>query len=157
MSDTLTVALAQLAPIWLNKRATRQKIADAMQDAATQGAQLVCFGETLLPGYPFWLDLTDGARFNSLRQKELFAHYLAEAVCIDAGDLAPLCTIARQLNLAVYLGCAERATDRAGHSIYCSLVYTGNRPGRTQYLLQSGLHRRNRDNSIRASKINADL
>ncbi len=123
MIDTLNIALAQLAPVWLNKKATLQKIADAMHEAAAQHAQLVCFGETLLPGYPFWLDLTDGARFNSARQKELFAHYLTEAVCIETSDLEPLCTIANQLGIAVYLGCAERATDRAGHSIYCSLVY----------------------------------
>lgn len=123
MSDTLAIALAQLAPVWLNKKATLKKIEEAIREAAAQRARLVCFGETLLPGYPFWLELTDGARFNSTRQKELHAHYLAEAVSIEAGDLATLCTLASQFSIAIYLGCAERATDRAGHSIYCSLVY----------------------------------
>ena len=123
MPDTLNIALAQLAPVWLDKKATLSKIAAAIREAAGQKAQLVCFGETLLPGYPFWLELTDGARFNATRQKELFAHYLAEAVSIEAGDLAPLCVLARQFGMALYVGCAERATDRAGHSIYCSLVY----------------------------------
>ena len=123
MPDTLTVALAQIAPVWLDKQATLKKIAGAIREAATQRAQLVCFGETLLPGYPFWLDLTDGARFNSPVQKSIFAHYLAEAVSSDEGDSAPICTLAREHQIAVYLGCAERAADRAGHSIYCSLVY----------------------------------
>ncbi len=123
MSDTLIVSVAQLAPVWLNKRATLTKIEAAIREAATQQAQLVCFGETLLPGYPFWLELTDGARFNDSRQKALFAHYLAEAVNIEAGDLAPICALARAFGIAVYVGCAERATDRGGHSIYCSLVY----------------------------------
>lgn len=123
MPDTLTLAIAQLAPVWLDKRATLKKIEAALREAAAQRARLVCFGETLLPGYPFWLDLTDGARFNSTLQKEIFAHYLAEAVSISAGDLAPVCALAAQHQLAVYLGCAERASDRAGHSLYCSLVY----------------------------------
>lgn len=123
MTDTLTVAIGQLAPVWLNKKATLTKLEEAIRQAAAQQAQLVCFGETLLPGYPFWPDLTDGARFNATRQKDLFAHYLAQAVNIEAGDLTTLCQLANQFRIAVYVGCAERATDRAGHSIYCSLVY----------------------------------
>lgn len=123
MPDTLTIALAQLAPVWLDKRATLKKITAAIQEAAGQHAGLVCFGETLLPGYPFWPDLTNGARFNSNTQKDIFAHYLAEAVSIEAGDLQPVCDLAKQHRIAVYLGCAERPVDRARHSIYCSLVY----------------------------------
>ena len=123
MNDTLNIAIAQLAPVWLNKKLTLQKIETAIKEAASQKAQLVCFGETLLPGYPFWLELTDGARFNDARQKEIFAHYLKEAVNIEAGDLSAICLLANQLHIAIYIGCAERATDRAGHSVYCSLVY----------------------------------
>ena len=123
MSDTLTVALAQLAPVWLHKEATLRKMEAAVREAAAQQAQLVCFGETLLPGYPFWLDLTDGARFNDPTQKEIFAHYLQQAVSIEAGDLAGLCQLAKEFGIAIYAGCAERAADRGGHSIYCSLVY----------------------------------
>ena len=136
MTDALQIAIAQLAPVWLNKKATLAKIAEAIQEAATQKAQLVCFGETLLPGYPFWLELTEGARFNSPIQKEIFAHYLKEAVNIENGDLESLCILAKQYSMAVYIGCAERATDRAGHSVYCSLVYIDN-----QGIIQS-IHRK---------------
>lgn len=123
MADTLTIALAQLAPVWLNKKATLRKMEEAIREAARQQANLVCFGETLLPGYPFWLDLTDGARFNSSVQKAIFAHYLREAVSIEAGDLNTLCQLANEFKIAIYAGCAERPPDRGGHSIYCSLVY----------------------------------
>ncbi|WP_018619589.1 carbon-nitrogen hydrolase family protein [Spirosoma luteum] len=123
MADTLNIALAQLAPVWLNKKATLRKMEEAIREAASQKANLVCFGETLLPGYPFWLELTDGARFNAPVQKAIFAHYLREAVTIDAGDLDTICQLASEFRMAVYTGCAERATDRGGHSIYCSLVY----------------------------------
>ena len=126
MTDVLNIAIAQLSPVWLNKKATLKKIEEAVQEAASQHAQLVCFGETLLPGYPFWLELTDGARFNAPIQKEIFAHYLKEAVNIEAGDLNSLCALAKQYNIAIYISCAERAMDRAGHSVYCSLVYIDN-------------------------------
>jgi len=123
MKDTLNIAIAQIAPQWLNKKATITKIEQAIEEATAQGAELVCFGETLLPGYPFWLDLTDGARFNNPIQKELFAYYLNEAVSIEQGDLKSICALAKKNQIAVYLGCAERAGDRGGHSIYCSLLY----------------------------------
>lgn len=123
MNDILNIAIAQIAPEWLNKKATIKKIEEAIREAVIQNAELVCFGETLLPGYPFWLELTDGARFNSTLQKEIFAFYLNEAVSIEQGDLYSICALAKKNKIAVYLGCAERAGDRGGHSIYCSLLY----------------------------------
>jgi nitrilase len=123
MTDTLNIAIAQIAPKWLNKKVTIKKIEEAIEEASRQSAELVCFGETLLPGYPFWLALTDGAKFDSPMQKELFAHYLNEAVSIENGDMNSICALAKKNEIAVYLGCAERAGDRGGHSIYCSLLY----------------------------------
>lgn len=123
MDDNLNVAIAQIAPKWLNKNATIKKVEEAIEEATRQNADLVCFGETLLPGYPFWLELTDGAKFNSAIQKDIFAHYLNAAVSIENGDLNSICALAKKNGIAVYLGCAERAGDRGGHSIYCSLLY----------------------------------
>ena len=123
MDDTLNIAIAQIAPKWLNKKATITKIEEAIKEAAGQNAELVCFGEALLPGYPFWLDLTGGAQFDSPTQKAIFAHYLNESVSIEGGDLNSICALAKKSGIAVYLGCAERAGDRGGHSIYCSLLY----------------------------------
>ena len=119
----MQIALAQIAPVWLDRRATLDKIQQYVSDAAVSGAQLLGFGETLLPGYPFWLSPADGASFNDQRQKKIHAHYLREAVCVERGDLEGLCQQAKQLGIAIYLGVAERPPDRGGHSIYCSLVY----------------------------------
>jgi nitrilase len=121
--DKITVALAQIAPVWLNRVATTTKMLDYVQQAAQQGARLVCFGETLLPGYPFWLDLTDGARFNDEVQKDLHAHYVQQGVDIEAGDLDAFCAAAKQYQIAIMLGCLERPKDRTGYSVYCSCVY----------------------------------
>ncbi|MFK8043396.1 carbon-nitrogen hydrolase family protein [Congregibacter sp.] len=123
MEDKLNIAIAQIAPVWLNKQATIKKVEAAISEASSQKASLVCFGETLLPGYPFWLDLTGGAKFNDPMQKKIFAHYLQQAVSIEHGDLDSICALVKEKQIAIYLGIAERAGDRAGHSIYCSLVY----------------------------------
>lgn len=112
-----------MAPVWLDRIRTLERVVARMEEAARAGAQLVAFGEALVPGYPFWLERTDGARFESPTQKALHAHYLKEAVVIERGDLAPVCEAARALRLATVLGCIERPGDRGGHSVYASLVY----------------------------------
>ena len=122
-SDRLIVGCAQISPVWLHRDATLVKVAETITRAANEGCQLVCFGEALVPGYPFWLERTDGARFNDARQKAIFARYLEQGVDIDRGDLAPICALARTHRIAVYLGVMERAADRGGHSLYCTLVY----------------------------------
>lgn len=121
--NQLTIAISQIAPVWLNKRETTLKIIGQIDEAAAKGGELVVFGEGLLPGYPFWVELTDGARFNSHVQKEIYAHYFMEAVQIENGDLESICEAALKNKIAVYLGCIERAADRGNHSLYCSLVY----------------------------------
>lgn len=121
--NKLKVALAQIAPIWLNKEKTIQKVEKYIIDAGKQNCDLVVFGEALIPGYPFWLSITDGAAFNNQRQKEIHAHYLQNSIVIEKGDLDSLCASAKKHNIAVYVGTIERAQNRGGHSVYCSLVY----------------------------------
>jgi nitrilase len=122
-SEKLTVSLAQISPVWLDRDASLEKVESYVRQAAADGSQLVAFGEALVPGYPFWPELTNGAQFNSEVQKDLFAHYSSQAVDIDAGDLRSLCEVAGQHSIAVYLGCIERPADRSGQSLYASLVY----------------------------------
>ncbi len=122
-NQLLKVALAQISPVWLDKSETLKKIENSISEAGSQNAELIVFGEALLPGYPFWIELTNGAKFNSTVQKELHAHYAQNAVVIENGDLDGICKIAKEKQIAVYLGIIERPTDRGGHSLYASLVY----------------------------------
>lgn len=119
----MKIALAQIAPIWLDRVATTNKIIKYIQEGAAAGARLVVFGETILPGYPFWLADTGGAQFNNDVQKDIWAHYATEAVCIERGDLEPICTVCRDSAVAAVIGVLERPLDRGGSSVYCSFVY----------------------------------
>ncbi len=123
MKHKLKVALAQIAPVWLDKEATIQKIEKQIIDAAQEDCELIVFGEGLLPGYPFWIALTNGAEWNSSVQKELHAHYVKNSICIEKGELDSICQLAKENQMAIYLGIIERPEDRGGHSIYASLVY----------------------------------
>jgi nitrilase len=95
----MRIALAQIAPVFLDRDGTLAKVRAAVAEAAQAGAALVVFGEALVPGYPVWIERTDGARFDAAEQKEMHALYLERAVVI------------------------ERAGDRGGHSLYCSSAW----------------------------------
>ncbi len=114
----MKIALAQIAPVFLDRAATSAKIAQAIDEAGRGGASFVVFGETLLPGYPNWIARTDGARFNAQDQKELHAHYLDQAVDIAAGQLDVVCRAAAEHGVAVCLGIAEREA----YSVFASRV-----------------------------------
>jgi len=124
--DKLTVGLAQIAPVWLNREATLTKVIDYIHQAKERNIQLLAFGEALVPGYPFWIELTQGARFNAPDQKAIHAHYMNQAVQIEAGHLEAVCQAAKDTGISLYLGIIERAQNRGGHSLYCSMVYISN-------------------------------
>ena len=94
-AQQLTIAAAQIAPVWLDRERTLAKVCQWIARAADRGCGLVAFGEALVPGYPWWIEHTDGARFN----------------------------VAKKRKIAVVLGTIEKPRDRGGHSAYCSLVY----------------------------------
>jgi len=71
MDPKLKVGLAQIAPVWLDRSATIEKIAACIKEAAQEKAELLVFGEALLPGYPFWLAYTDGAGWDLRVNKEM--------------------------------------------------------------------------------------
>ncbi len=121
--EFLKVGLAQISPVWLNKKKTIEKIETFVAEAGDKDCDLVVFGEAILPGYPFWLSITNGSAFNNKIQKEIHAHYIKHALEIEKGDLEGLCKLAAEKNIAIYLGTIERAKNRGGHSLYCSLVY----------------------------------
>ncbi len=126
MQDTLKIGMAQIAPVWLNKQGTIEKVKTYIKKAGDSKCELIVFGEALIPGYPFWLSLINGAEFNSKKQKEIHAHYIRNAIQIESGELDEICELAKTYNIAIYLGIIERAKNRGGHSLYCSLVYIDN-------------------------------
>ena len=119
----MKLALPQLAPIWLSREGGLDKVIQTINKAAENQADLIVFSEGFVPGYPFWLHGTGGARFDDDKQKQIFGHYSDQAVTIEDGHLEAVCAALKSANMAAYLGIIERPKDRSGHSLYCSYVY----------------------------------
>ena len=81
-------ACIQIAPVFLDSKSTWIKLKEYVIKAAEEGADLVTWGETLLPGYPVWLSPTGGANFNDPKQKRAYATYWRESLPLDGEIVA---------------------------------------------------------------------
>ena len=118
----MRVAAVQVHPAWLDPAGTTAIVLRWLEEAAQQGVELVAFPEAFLSGYPFWLDVTGGARFDDPLQKQAYAAYLRAAVAMDGPEVRQVVEAARDLGVFVYLGTTERATGSARGTVFCTLV-----------------------------------
>ncbi len=95
--NILKIGMAQISPVWLDKEKTIEKIKIFIIEAGEKKCELIIFGEGLLPGYPFWVSLTNGSAFNSTIQKEIHAHYIRNSIQIEAGELNEICELAKKI------------------------------------------------------------
>ncbi|MGF1467594.1 MAG: carbon-nitrogen hydrolase family protein [Sandaracinaceae bacterium] len=115
----MRVALAQIAPVSLDRSATLEKVVAAVHEAANRGAELVLFGESVVTTYPWWVGRTGQPGFGWDEQRALFARYLDQAIDLERGHLDPVRDAARTRSIAVVLGGAE-TSSRRGRSVFCA-------------------------------------
>jgi nitrilase len=120
----MRVAIAQSAPVYLDKQASLAKALDLIQQGANRGARLVAFGETWLPGYPAWLDVCPGAAlWENPSAKDVFARLRANSIVVPGEEVRALCEAARDLKIAIVIGVNERVDSGPGNgTLYNSLL-----------------------------------
>ncbi|WP_323762657.1 carbon-nitrogen hydrolase family protein [Maricaulis sp.] len=111
------LAAIQAAPIVFDRQASTDKACELIAEAGRNGASVAAFGETWLPGYPFFIEAPLGDLW-----WEAAALYLEQAVRLDGPEIAQICKSARAAGTDVVIGIAELdpATES---SIYASLVF----------------------------------
>src|SRR5258708_5297850 len=123
-SKQVCVAIAQSAPVYLDKQASLAKALGLIQQAAKRGAQLVAFGETWLPGYPAWLDVCPGAAlWENPSTKDVFARLRANSIVVPGEEVHALREAARDLKIPPTIGVNERVDAGPGNgTLYNSLL-----------------------------------
>ena len=118
------VAIAQFAPVYLDKAASLVLALQIIQDSKKRGAELVAFGETWLPGYPAWLDVCPNVGlWEHLPTKQVFARLRQNSVTIPGPEIAALCEAAGDLKTNVVIGVNERIEAGPGNgTLYNSLL-----------------------------------
>ncbi len=123
-SKRVRVAIAQSAPVYLDKRASLRKVLYLIQQAAKSGARLVAFGESWLPGYPAWLDVCPGAGlWENPSTKDVFAKLRDNSITVPGEEVNALSEAARDLNITIVIGANERVDAGPGiGTLYNSLL-----------------------------------
>lgn len=117
--NTFKMAAIQAAPILFEKEASTEKACSLIKEAGEKGADIAAFGECWLPGYPFWVEgqITD-------LTWEASAAYLENAIEIGGPETTALCDAAREANIDVVIGIAERDPFTEG-TAYCTALTIG--------------------------------
>ena len=105
----LRVAAVQAAPEFLDLDATIDKTIRLMEEAAAQGAQLIAFPETWIPGYPWWIWLNSPAASMQFVQR-----YHNNALVVGSAEFTRLSQAAADIGIWTSIGYSERA----GGSLY---------------------------------------
>lgn len=123
---TIKVAIVQKPPVLLDLQATMQRALESLEEAVSNGAQLVVFPEAYLPGYPTWIwrlrpggDMALGNRLHSILREN--------AVDISAGGLDRLCEAAAKHNVVVVMGMNEVDSDYSGTTLFNTVVVIGSK------------------------------
>lgn len=119
MND-LRVAIAQVAPAFLDLDTSLDRAVDAIGEAARGGARLVVFGETWLPGYPIWADR--GLAWEDPAAKEAHARLMDNAVEVPGPATERLGAAAREHGVHLVIGINERDGRFSRGTLYNGLL-----------------------------------
>lgn len=115
MEPIIKAAAAQIAPVYMDRDGTVNKICQTIQEAADNGAQLVVFPETIIPGYPYWAMVKDPS--SSLK----FFHRELSLQAIDMGgpEIGRLCRAAQNAHCFAVIG----VNEKDGGTLYNTQVF----------------------------------
>ena len=118
----VAIVQAEVAPDLLSGL---ERTASLTTEAARDGAELVVFPETWLPGYPAWLDYSrDTALWDHAPVKTLFARLAANSVVVDGDSGRALGAIAAASGVTLVIGVSERVSRGPGRSTLFNSIVT---------------------------------
>jgi nitrilase len=117
-------AIVQKPPVFMDKHKTIESAVELVKEAACNGAELVVFTETFIPGYPTWIwRLRPGGDWGLSEQ--LYEHLLKSAVNMESDDMKPLYEAAREHKVTVVCGIEERDSKLSQSTLYNSVLMIG--------------------------------
>jgi nitrilase len=91
-------------PVYFDSQATLEKALKLIKEAGENGARLIVFPETFLPGFPYWsLNMTRGIEWS-----RIWLEYWRHSVEVPGDETAVLCKAARDADANVVIGINER-------------------------------------------------
>jgi len=113
-------AVAQAAPVFLNREATLERACELIAEAGRKGARLIAFPESYVPTYPDWVWAVPAGEEELLNA--LYAEFLANSVEIPGPAVTRLAQAAKRAKIHVVMGVSERNSEASGGSLYNTLL-----------------------------------
>lgn len=103
------VAAMHVAPVYLNSKATVEKVCSLIEEAAKNGAKLVVFSESFIPAFPIWCALRA-----PLYNHDYFRRLSANALKVDGAELGRIRDVCQRHDVIVSLGFNEGTAASVG-------------------------------------------
>jgi aliphatic nitrilase len=98
------IATTIAAPVLFSRDGTIEKIISMTREAAENGAKLIVFPETFVPGYPWWIWMG----INNNKKLELFKKQFANALEVKSSAMDYIRSEAKKNGILIALGFVER-------------------------------------------------
>jgi aliphatic nitrilase len=111
-------AVAQIAPSFLNREETVEIACKSIEEAGREGARIIAFPESFIPGYPYWIWMEPP--FAAARY---FKDFFKNSVEVPSTSTKLLCQSAKKAHCHVVMG----MSSREGGTLYNSMLFIDNR------------------------------
>lgn len=118
--DRVSLAIAQVSPVYLNKAASLDRAETIIAEAAEGGADLIAFPEAWLAGYPYWTEGWDSEIGPWVVSR---SRWYDNAVRVGSDDTQRLAQAARRHGIIVVMGCNEIDNRESSHTIYNTQLF----------------------------------
>lgn len=122
----VTVAIAQVSPVFLDKQRTIEKAIGYIHEAGKKGADLIVFPESYIPAYPYWQQGNNDP-FSDLYNVTI--KFQNEALIVGSSDTQLLEEAAKSAKINVVMGCTELDNAVGSRTLYNTMLYF-NRKGK---------------------------
>jgi amidase/nitrilase len=122
----IRAAAAQVSPVFMNKKATVEKFADAIAEAGREGVDLLVTPETGIPTYPYWRNNFGYTTPESAELwKKTVVDFYDQAVRIPGPETELLCRAAASARLTAVIGLNEQDDREGSATLYNSMLFIG--------------------------------
>ncbi len=120
VNENVKVALVQEPPVFLNLAATVEKFRAISNECVGDGAKIIVFPETWLPGYPIWIDDAPNAALWDYPPAKRAYQYLTEnSLEIPGVEFEQLREIVRAADAYFVVG----VNEKEGGTLYNTTIY----------------------------------
>jgi len=115
------IAIIQQPPVFLDKQKTIEKACQIVKQVAAEGAKLVLFSETFIPGYPAWIWRLRPGNDGNICQ-ESHRRLLENSITLASDDLDPLKRAAAEYQVTIVCGINEKDSDLSQATLYNAMI-----------------------------------